>query len=296
MEVAVSPISLLPRSAPDFRGGNRLQDEPHERQIVVHQQGFTDPEDAKFSCTVTSSRSISTTSHITTLTLPEASGSPLPPASNDNSEEPETGKAKRKRRSRRKPKRDDKRRSRRSLVISKQDYKGGLDAWHRARRSGLSLDTLVTLRPAEFEFLSEQGRHAWSMKRLKSFGQWYADNDDRPEFAALWSRESKRIGEGRNATAEGEHMHLLVHAGEHRTDLERMLRKQLKGQREVDVRPATQDVLRLNCGWLGDAATYVLKAVSQQVWRNNRKTPHRPSGTIWGARCGWTNNIGSAAQ
>lgn len=177
------------------------------------------------------------------------------------------------------------------MVISKKDYDAGMTAWGRAHLKGLTLDTLVTLRPTDFDHLAPDERHAWCMRRIKSLGQWFADNDDRPEFAALWSREAKRIGEGRTATAEGEHIHILVHAGDYRADLERMLRKSLKGQSEVDVRPATQDVMQLDCGWLGDAATYVLKAVSQQVWRTYRSTPHRPSGPVWGTRCGWTKNI-----
>lgn len=211
-------------------------------------------------------------------------------ATNDDRRPPNKRK---KRPSRRKPKRNDKRRNRRSMVISKKDYEGGMHAFGRAFLKNLQLDTMVTLRPADFDHLNPDERHAWCMRRIKALGQWFSDNDNRPEFAALWSREAKKVVDDQKVTAEGEHMHILVHAGENRADLERMLRKSLKGRNEVDVRPATQEVMRLDCGWFGDAATYVLKAVSQQVWKAHRTIPHRPSGPIWGTRCGWTNNIAS---
>lgn len=224
--------------------------------------------------------------------LSEGAKTPTQPAINDDAE---GRKSRRKRKRRRKAKRDDRRRCRTTMTIPKKDYEAGMTAWGIARINGRPLDTLITLRPANIDDMTMPERRDWFMRRIKSLGQWFADNDNRPEFTALWSREARRIGTGRSATALGEHIHILVHTGDHRADLERMLRKSLKGRTEVDVRPATQDVMRLECGWLGDAATYVLKAVNQQVWRTYRTTPHRPSGPIYGARCGWTNNLDAAA-
>lgn len=288
MQTAATTALAVPKWAPDFQAQIPLDADPTVSQILVEDQAL-DQNAVQAAPALPSCACISTGHPITSSTLPEETQTPLLPAANDDLEKPR--KPIRKRPSRRKPKRDDKRRSRTTLTISAKDYDAGMSAWGMAAVIGRPLDTLVTLRPSFIDELTDCERQVWFMKRLKSLGQWFADNDNRPEFTALWSREAKRIGVGRNVTAAGEHLHLLVHAGDHRSDLERMLRKSLKGPREVDVRPTTQEVMRLDCGWLGDAGTYVLKAVNQKVWRTYRTTPHRPSGPIFGARCGWTNNL-----
>ncbi|WP_449410485.1 hypothetical protein [Methylobacterium komagatae] len=216
---------------------------------------------------------------------------PLGAAANDD-EEPPVHKRKR----RRKPARDDRRRSRTTLTISKEQYQGGRDAWYGAQIIGLPLDTFVTLRPRIFDEMTPVERHAWTRRRIRSLGQWYADNDDLPPFTALWSRESKRIAQGGKWTGIGEHIHMLVHAGTHRDRLEKMLSKSLKLRGEVDVRPAKQTITRLRNGWMTDASTYVLKAVNQRVWRSRPSVPHRKSGPIYGARVGWTQNLGNRKQ
>ena len=211
---------------------------------------------------------------------------PLGTAANDDEAPPL-----RKRKQRRKPARDDRRRSRTTLTISKEQYQGGRNAWYTAQIIGLPLDALVTLRPRIFDEMTPVERHAWTRRRIRSLGQWYADNDDLPPFTALWSRESKRVAFEGKWMAIGEHIHMLVHAGPHRDRLKRMLGKGLKMKGEVDVRPAKQTITRLHNGWMTDASTYVLKAVNQRVWRSRPSVPHRESGPIYGVRVGWTQNL-----
>ena len=163
---------------------------------------------------------------------------------------------------------------------------------------GRPLDTLVTLRPEAFELMTEPERHAWTRKRLRTLGDFFAtpavnDNAARPRFMAIWARESKRVGEGREVYGEGEHVHILCRCGsaDLQTKLETMLKKHLMGRHEVDVRPASQRITRLDNGWWCDAGSYILKAVAPAGWRFNKTIPHRQSGPIHGARTGMSANL-----
>jgi hypothetical protein len=299
----VQTATAVPKWSPDFHAPIRHGEATAGAEILVQNQELTTP-NLNPTSALPSHAGISISRSTTSITLPESAQTPPLTSVNDDEEthpqqkqrrQATTPTKRRKRKSRRKARRNDRRRCRATLTISKKDYEAGRTAWTIAQMQGRPLDTLVTLRPANIDDMTMSERRDWFMGRLKSLGQWFSDNDNRPPFTALWSREARRIGTGREATAPGEHAHILVHAGNHRDALERMLRKSLKGKNEVDVRPATQEVLRLECGWLGDASTYVLKAVNQKVWRSHRETPHRPSGPIYGTRCGWTNNIAPAA-
>lgn len=206
-----------------------------------------------------------------------------PPAANDD----DPAKAKPRRR---KAARDDRRRHTTGLSISPGLHKQGREAFVNAGRSGAPLDTLVTIRPLDFLDLGIEDRWTWTKAKINALRTWFAANDDRPEFKALWARESKRIGKCPDCTAEGEHLHVLLHAGEYRAELEAYLRKRLDGP-ELDVRPADALPRMLENGWIADAGSYLLKAASPQVYMTRRTIPHRPSGPIYGPRVGWTRNI-----
>lgn len=191
---------------------------------------------------------------------------------------------------RRKPIRDDRRRNTTSLTIPPRVYDQARTAFANAAHRGLPLDTMLTLRPRVFETLTPEERHAWTKKRLNALRQLFADNDNLPEFAALWSRESVRVRVEPPYGAKGEHIHLLVHTAGAHAVMHKALLKSF-GRYEADVGPADDLVRRLDNGQLGDASTYLLKAVHQNVWRTYPATPHRPSGEIYGPRVGWTRNI-----
>lgn len=191
---------------------------------------------------------------------------------------------------RHKPRREDRRCNTTSLTILPQVYDQARTAFANATTQGLPLDTMVTLRPMVFQDLTPQERYVWTKKRVNAIRQLFADNDDLPEFAALWSRESTRVRTEPPYGADGEHLHLLVHTAGGREPLRKALHKSFS-PREAVVDPADDVVRRLDNGWLGDASTYLLKAVHQNVWRTYPATPHRPSGEIYGPRVGWTRNI-----
>lgn len=215
-------------------------------------------------------------------------GNPCGPAANDDAAD---GSVQVKRTyQRRKPRREDRRCNTTSLTILPQVYDQARTAFANATTRGLPLDTMVTLRPVIFEGLTPQERYVWTKKRVNAMRQLFADNDDLPEFAALWSRESTRVRAEPPYGAKGEHLHLLVHTAGAREPLRKALHKSFS-RREAFVDPADDVVRRLDNGQLGDASTYLLKAVHQNVWRTYPATPHRPSGEIYGPRVGWTRNI-----
>ncbi|TXN42361.1 hypothetical protein [Methylobacterium sp. WL7] len=221
-------------------------------------------------------------------TLSETPHNPCGPAANDDAAD---GPIRVKRTyQRRKPRREDRRYNTTSITILPQVYDQARTAFANATSRGLPLDTMVTLRPVIFEGLTPQERYVWTKKRVNAMRQLFADNDDLPEFAALWSRESTRVRTAWPYGAKGEHLHMLVHTAGAREPLRKALHKTFT-QREAFVDPADDVVHRLNNGQLGDASTYILKAVHQNVWRTYEATPHRPSGEIYGPRVGWTRNI-----
>src|SRR4051794_29227647 len=74
------------------------------------------------------------------------------------------------------------------------------EAWHHAKRIGLSLNTLVTFRPAT-PLTPEEHNAAYAGFRNK-IGVYARQHHFTP--ASVWSREC-------NPDGSGEHLHMLVH-------------------------------------------------------------------------------------
>lgn len=288
-----APAQFLPEAqaqSPEYRTDFQALDRPvtaaTAKPISLHLEalapfGVEQPSRAlAYACSLGTAPPISSA-------VPETPHNPCGPAANDDIDGPVPVKRTYRRR---KPRRDDRRCNTTSLTISPQVYDQARTAFTNATTRGLPLDTMVTLRPVIFEGLTPQERYVWTKKRVNAMRQLFADNDDLPEFAALWSRESTRIRAEPPYGAKGEHLHLLVHTAGAREPLRKALHKSFS-QREAFVDPADDVVRRLDNGQLGDASTYILKAVHQNVWGAYEATPHRPSGEIYGPRVGWTRNI-----
>ena len=190
----------------------------------------------------------------------------------------------------RKPERSDLRRRTTTLAISWDVYEQGRRAYGNAKAAGHDLDCLVTLRPKIVVDLDPEQREQLFKSQIHKMRTMFAANDDLPEFKTVWSRESKRIGTDRKPEGVGEHLHMLLASGGRLDLVEKYLRKHLSGP-EVDVRPADAVAKRLRNGQIGDASTYVLKAVEPRYWRTFPETPHRSSGPIFGQRVGWSLNL-----
>ena len=208
-----------------------------------------------------------------------------------NSNTPDEGQPKPKRAwALRKRERDDLRRRTTTLAITGAVYEQARQAFGNAQANGHDLDAIVTIRPKIVVDLDAEQREAWFKSAVHKMRMMFAANENLPEFATVWSRESKRIGTERKPEGVGEHLHMLL-ATSGRLDLvERYLRKHLSGP-EVDVRPVDAVTRRLRNGQLGDGATYILKGVAPSYWRAYPETPHRASGPIFGQRVGWSLNL-----
>ena len=214
----------------------------------------------------------------------------LPTPANSNT--PTEGQPKpRRARKRRKSKRSDLRLKAMTLAIPWELYEQGSRAYGNAPHHGIDLDCLVTLRPEIMVDLDPEQREAWFRAQVNKIRTMYAANDNLPEFACLWSRESRRIGTAGKYEGVGEHIHLLLPAGGRFDILKGYFKKHLRGQFEVDVTAASNLNRRLRNGQIGNASTYVLKAVEPAYWRAYPQTPHRASGPIYGQRVGWSLNL-----
>ena len=190
----------------------------------------------------------------------------------------------------RKPERSDLRRRTTTLAIGWDAYEQAKQAYGNAHANGHDLDALVTLRPKIVVDLDPEQREQLFKSQIHKLRNMFVANDDLPEFATVWSRESKRIGTERKPEGVGEHLHALVATGGRLDLVERYLRKHLSGP-EVDVRPADAVAKRLRNGQIADAGSYVLKAVTPRYWKTFPETPHRASGPIFGQRVGWSLNL-----
>lgn len=191
----------------------------------------------------------------------------------------------------RKRERDDLRRRTTTLAIPWELYEQGRQAYGNAQIRGHNLDALVTLRPRVVDELGPEEREELFKRQIHRMRTAFAANQNLPEFACLWSRESKRVGTERKLEGVGEHLHMLLATGGRLDLVDRYLRKHMRGQYEVDVKPANAVTKRLRNGQIGDGGSYVLKAVEPRYWKTFPETPHRASGPIFGQRVGWSLNL-----
>jgi hypothetical protein len=191
----------------------------------------------------------------------------------------------------RKRERDDLRRRTTTLAIPWELYEQARQAYGNAQIRGHDLDALVTLRPRIVVDLDPMEREELFKRQIHAMRTAFAANENLPEPAYVWSRESKRIGTERKPEGVGEHLHMILATGGRLDLVERYLRKHLRGEHEVDVTAASAFTKRLRNGQVGDASTYVLKAVEPRYWKTFPETPHRASGPIFGQRVGWSKNL-----
>ncbi|MGC5781763.1 hypothetical protein [Methylobacterium sp. NFXW15] len=185
---------------------------------------------------------------------------------------------------------EDLRRRTKTLAITGAVYEQGRQAFGSAEAKGHDLDCLVTIRPAAVDTMSPEEREDLFKKMVHAMRTAFAANENLPEPAYLWSRESKRVGTARKPEGVGEHLHVVVASGGRLDLVEKYFRKHLSGH-EVDVRPVDAVTRRLRNGQIGDAGTYLMKAVEPAYWRKFPQTPHRASGPIFGQRVGWSKNL-----
>jgi hypothetical protein len=161
------------------------------------------------------------------------------------------------------------------------------DAWHHARKIGLPLNVMVTIRPTDIDNLDSDARcRLWETIRNK-LGV-YARLKGFP-FTAVWTRES-------NPDGTGEHIHILMHVpNRHRAHFDDTVHGWYPGPAETDVRPAHQRIRFTHNNRRMSAIGYLTKQMTSQAWYR-RGLIRKPGGPILGRRGGSTQNLAWKAR
>ena len=153
-----------------------------------------------------------------------------------------------------------------------------------ARRIGLELNLLMTIRHHDIDSLSPEERNIRRERDLNRIKQYARDNVFTTAF--VWSRESDR------GTGDGEHLHILIHVPS--ALRQNFMNVVIKWSSDVHIRDADYKCHELRSGKMGSGLRYILKNSPQAAWKTSRAKAL--GGPILGKRCGSSRNIDVKAR